>query len=71
MTHTPIANYLERMERYKNHPFRIRDGIGYYLVDGSEVLAKDWEAHNTIPMYFPRSLKNGSNADKTKDYLYD
>ena len=70
-TMTTIVDYLKRMDSYKNAPYRIRDGVGYYLVDGNEVSEQEWKDNNPIPMYFPRTAKGDENPDKKHSWQYD
>ncbi len=71
MTHTPIANYLERMYKYKNAPFRIKsNGVGVFLVDGNEVSMDEWKACNPVPQV-PPSVNATDNPDKTRSYIYE
>ena len=57
-----IATYIKNKETYKNIPFRIKNGIGYYLINGIEIPQKEWEASNPAPEY---TKFNPDNPDKT------
>lgn len=57
-----IAIYIEQKELYKNTPFRIRNGVGYYLQGEKEIPAKEWEKTNPPPEYI---TSNENNPDKT------
>ena len=57
-----IADYITKKQAHKNHPFRIKNGEGYYLVDNKEIPQKEWEATNPKPEYI-KYCEN--NPDKT------
>ena len=57
-----LAIYIEEKENYKNAPFRIRNGIGYYLVGENEIEKEEWENANPPPEY---KTTNENNPDKT------
>ena len=57
-----IEIYVEQKENYKNAPFRIRNGNGFYIVGDSEVSKEEWEAMNPAPELI---TFNEDNPDKT------
>jgi hypothetical protein len=65
-----IADYINRVEKYRTAPFRIRDGVGMYLVKGREVPIKEWENANKVPIYIKRNNKKGENPDRTRDWMH-
>lgn len=57
-----IAKYIKEKEKHKNHPFRIRNGQGYFLQGEKEIKKEEWEANNPVPEYHNF---NEDNPDKT------
>ncbi len=53
-----IAIYIEEKENYKNAPFRIRDGKGYYLVGENEIEKQEWENANPVPEFVTSNDEN-------------
>lgn len=69
---TRIGKYIERATTYRNHHFRIKEGVGYYVVGGIEIPESIWEEHNHIPVYIKCSNKpKGENAAVSSRWLYD
>ena len=46
-----VAIYVEEKETYKNAPFRIKMGKGYYLQGENEIERKEWENANPVPEF--------------------
>ena len=57
-----VIEYVEQMTIYKNTPFRIKMGKGFYIVKGKEIPMKEYEANNPAPEL---SKSNDNNPDKT------
>lgn len=62
-----ITSYLERCEQHKQVLFRIKNGSGYYVIDGVEVPQAEYELLNPTPEYNRRNNSSkGENPDKTR-----
>lgn len=63
-----VAEYLRRKKNLKETTFRVKeDGSKFYVVNGEEIPAKQFEAANTIPISLIDYVK--PNADKRNDWL--
>lgn len=67
---TTINDYLERLEQHKQVLFRIRDGIGYYVVGGKEFPKQEWEATNPVPLYNKNQKDFGEDIDSTRSWMW-
>lgn len=53
-----VAIYVEEKETYKNAPFRIKMGKGYYLQGENEIERKEWENANPVPEFITSNDEN-------------
>jgi len=61
------SEYIRRKIALTQTTYIRRSGCGYYLVNGKEIPAKEWEEANELP----NSLVLGRvNPDKTRQWQY-
>jgi len=66
-TTTP-TEYLRRKFNLTQRTYIRRNGQGFYLIEGAEIPAEEWEEMNKLPT----SLVLGrTNPDKTRQWIYE
>ena len=45
------SDYMKEKEAYQEPLFTIKNGKGYFVVDGKEVSVKKWQSQNPKPIY--------------------
>lgn len=67
-----ITNCINQMVR-KNTMQRIRDGQIFYIHNGEEIPARQFNEMFPVPMFVKQNSDKfkGSNVDHTKDWLQD
>jgi hypothetical protein len=61
------SEYLRRKQNLTQTTYIRKQGKGFYLVNGEEIPAKEWEKANELPL----SLVHGRpNPDKTRVWQY-
>lgn len=66
-TTTP-TEYLRRKFNLTQRTYIRRNGRGFYLIEGIEIPAEEWEEMNKLPT----SLVLGrTNPDKTRQWIYE
>jgi hypothetical protein len=64
---TPPSEYIRRKQNLTQTTYIRKQGKGFYLVNGEETPAKEWEKANELP----NSLVLGRvNPDKTRQWIY-
>lgn len=63
-----VAEYVRNKNVRTYTPFIIKNGKGFYLVDGKEIPQKEFEAQFPLPLVLK---KVEGNPDKTKDFMND
>jgi len=65
---TTTTEYLRRKFNLTQRTYIRRNGKGFYLIEGAEIPAEEWEEMNKLPT----SLVLGrTNPDKTRQWIYE